>query len=214
MRRKPAILIKHFSIDGTSPPTYIGKTILPKEVFMDDFIAALTKVNGCCEQVADIGAAAAYIARHSDGPLLLPPQPSLLRIGLREELVRAGLPVIDNDWRAQAPTADSGITGANFAIAATGSIVLDSTQEAVRLASTLPERHFVLLDPAKILPEATDGIPIVRRIHQETPQTYLAYITGPSRTADIERVLTIGVHGPAELHILLLPGLSDDPMES
>ena len=50
-------------------------------------------------------------------------------------------------------------------------------------------------------------------MHQRDPRNYVAYISGPSRTADIERVLTIGVHGPKELFILLVPGLSADLLE-
>ena len=95
----------------------------------------------------------------------------------------------------------------------TGTVVLESTDETVRITTTLPEKHFVLLDPRKILATADEAVPLLNDFHQQLPQAYLAYITGPSRTADIERVLTIGVHGPAELHILLLEGVSEDLME-
>ena len=120
---------------------------------------------------------------------------------------------VEDEFRTHGAGAVAGLTGANFGIAATGTVVLESTEEAVRIATTLPEKHFVMLDPGKILRDADEAVPVLNEFHQQMPQTYLAYITGPSRTADIERVLTIGVHGPAELHILLLEGLSDDLME-
>jgi len=62
----------------------------------------------------------------------------------------------------------------------------------------------------RIIPRAT--YQRSRKLNQQHPTTYLAYITGPSRTADIERVLTIGVHGPKELHILLCDTCGDDPL--
>ena len=120
---------------------------------------------------------------------------------------------MENDLRQGAAKAAVGLTGANFAFAATGTVVLESTSEDIRLATTLPEHHVVLLDPAKILEDDLAAVPYLRTFHQNSPRNYLAYITGPSRTADIERVLTIGVHGPKQLHILLFSGLSDNPLE-
>ena len=99
-----------------------------------------------------------------------------------------------------------GMSGCNFGIADTGSIVLESTDEPTRLASTLPEQHFVLLDPKKIVADGIEAVAPLRDLHRLGPRNFIAYITGPSRTADIERVLTIGVHGPKELHIILLEG--------
>mgnify|MGYP001823287462 FL=1 len=131
----------------------------------------------------------------------------------RARLEAAGLDLVDEDFRSRGADAAAGLTGANFGIAATGTVVLESTDETVRITTTLPEKHFVLLDPRKILATADEAVPLLNDFHRQLPQAYLAYLTGPSRTADLERVLTIGVHGPAELHILLLEGVSEDLME-
>lgn len=178
------------------------------------FQAALEKVGGVGVVCGTPEAVVAYLAAQVRGPLLLPPCPSLLRLDLTGHLRAAGVEVVADDFRARAPVAAAGLTGANFAIAATGTVVLESTDEAVRLASTLPERHFVLLDPRKIVADSAAVVPLLGQLHARLPQLFLAYITGPSRTADIERVLTIGVHGPKELHILLCDGVSEQFMES
>ena len=178
------------------------------------FIAAAEKVGAltvACETPEQV---IRYLAGKVQGPLVLPSCPSLVRSAMTGLLQKAGVEIIADDFRRLAPAAAAGLTGANFAIAATGTVVLESTAEDIRLASTLPERHFVLLDPAKIIPDSGAAVPMLRQLHARLPQTYLAYLTGPSRTADIERVLTIGVHGPKELHILLCQGVSDDFLES
>jgi len=147
------------------------------------------------------------------GPVALPSFASGERLELAEGLAGLGVDLLQNDLRGRASSAALGITGVNFGLAATGTLVLESTPEPIRLASTLPERHVALLDPRKIIDDLVAATPILRQFHQQMPQNFLAYITGPSRTADIERVLTIGVHGPKELYILLVEGLSDDPLE-
>jgi L-lactate dehydrogenase complex protein LldG len=180
----------------------------------EQFANALSNVGGNVETVTSTNAVVAYITEHLDGPLLLPSSSSLQRAGLPQALAVAGVTVIDQDFRGQGAAALGGLTGANFGIAATGTVALESTTENVRISTTLPEKHFVILDPGKIFADVREVLPIVRQLHERQPQTYLAYLTGPSRTADIERVLTIGVHGPRELHVLLMEGISDDPLES
>lgn len=180
---------------------------------MEHFIQAARNVGAEVCALSSLQEFVAYVNERSDGTVLLPPCPSLERAGVSAMLKNAGTDVVEEDFRVRGATAVAGLTGANFGIAATGTIVLESTDEAVRIATTLPEKHFVLLDPRKILATADEAVTLLEDFHQKLPQTYLAYITGPSRTADIERVLTIGVHGPAELHILLLEGLSEDFME-
>lgn len=180
---------------------------------MDIFTTAARNVGTEVVTVQNTEEACHYIAERAGGTILLPTQASLDRINLTGTLQPQTDCLVNFD-KEQAEQATAGVTGANFAIAETGTIALESTDEAVRLATTLPTRHFVLLDPKKIVTDGQAAIPHVRSLHEQSPQTFLAYITGPSRTADIERVLTIGVHGPKELHILLLENLSDDFLES
>lgn len=181
----------------------------PKELFT----VAARKVGAEVVPFTSAEAAAAYIREKAGGAVLLPPSPALARFGLAAALRAAGCEVIEDNFRRAAPTAAAGVTGACFALADTGTVVLESTAEAVRLSTTLPERHFVLLDPRKVLPDGEAAVPQLRQLHRQRPRSFHAYITGPSRTADIERVLTIGVHGPRELHVLLVEGLSDDLAE-
>lgn len=184
------------------------------ETTLDLFIMAAEKVGASVLRDCDTTSAAAYIAEQLTGTLLLPPSSSLHRSNIRAALDRAGVSLIVDDMRLHAASAGGGLTGANFGIADTGTIVLESTDEATRLASTLPEQHFVLLDPAKIIADGIAAVAPLRRLHQRDDRNFIAYITGPSRTADIERVLTIGVHGPKQLHILLMPELSTDLTEN
>ncbi len=177
------------------------------------FTAAVGKVGGDIVSCATLRQAVAYIADRAAGSILLPSFASGERLGLAALLTEAGCTVVASDFRQHAARAAAGVTGANFALADTGTVVLESTAEPIRLATTLPERHFVLLDPRKIVADGQAAVPLLREMHRRQPRNFLAYITGPSRTADIERVLTIGVHGPRELHILLVEGFSDDPLE-
>lgn len=93
-----------------------------------------------------------------------------------------------------------GISQMDWAIADTGSIAQAATSVAERLVSTLVNVHIALLPTARILPE------LASLLTELSPATerYIALITGPSRTADIERVLTIGVHGPEQLVVVFI----------
>lgn len=176
------------------------------------FCAAAEAVGAEVTSVTNVEAVVSYVKQLAAGMVIVPQFASGTRLGLIDALKADGIELVQSDLR-QGAVAAVGVTGANFAFAATGTVVLESTAEDIRLASTLPEHHVVLLDPAKILADDMAAVPYLRTFHQNSPCNYLAYITGPSRTADIERVLTIGVHGPKQLHILLFSGLSDDPLE-
>ena len=104
-------------------------------------------------------------------------------------------------------TADLGITGADYAIAETGTVVLLPRQGVSRLVSLLPPVHVALVRRAQVL-ESLDDLYLLRRLeyHRKGGDvgTYMNFITGPSRTADIEQTLVIGAHGPRETHMIIL----------
>src|SRR5690348_3533185 len=101
-----------------------------------------------------------------------------------------------------------GISGANIAIAETGTIVIVSNEGNVDLTTTLPPVHIALFGIDKLVASLDDAVAMLRMLPRSgTGQlitNYVNWITGPSRSADIEQSLTIGVHGPSEMHCVIL----------
>jgi L-lactate dehydrogenase complex protein LldG len=108
--------------------------------------------------------------------------------------------------RSTAADATLCISFAEAGIAATGSLLVELTDPAERAATALATKHAVFLRSRTIVPSLRDLSPSLKAKLGGDGPAYFSITTGPSRTADIERVLTIGVHGPKELHILLLEG--------
>lgn len=111
--------------------------------------------------------------------------------------------LIHDNLRGNLHGIDVGCTYADFGIAETGTLVINSTNEDLRLATMISDVHLAILPLSRIRNDAT-ALAADLQSTLADPANYTAFITGPSRTADIERVLAIGVHGPLELHILLL----------
>ncbi|PID41126.1 MAG: lactate utilization protein [Proteobacteria bacterium] len=114
-----------------------------------------------------------------------------------------GIVTIDSGMRHYLAGVDIGLSYADIGIAETGTIVISCPDEELRLATMLAERHVCLVPRRRIVADAYEAEPLLQRFMLNTPN-YTAFITGPSRTADIERVLAIGVHGPLELHVLVM----------
>jgi len=94
-----------------------------------------------------------------------------------------------------------GITRAQAAIAETGTLVLDSSCERNRLVSVVPPVHIAIVAASRIYPTLADVLAMLQSGKEVSPA--ITFITGPSRTADIELTLTIGVHGPQELYVVV-----------
>ena len=123
-------------------------------------------------------------------------------MSLIEEFVRnagaAGFTV----HRGEAPAIDgAGISTAIHGLADTGSVVLAASPEEPRARSLLPDVHITLLTEDRILPGLEE---LFEAVGHDLPSA-LAIVTGPSRSADIEQRLAVGVHGPGEVHVVLMP---------
>ena len=105
--------------------------------------------------------------------------------------------------RELAAAARIGISQLDWGLADTGTLVQDASAVEQRLVSTLPDIHIALVPTGGILPD----MPTLLENLRPEKSNYIAMITGPSRTADIERVLTIGVHGPERLIIVFVDEL-------
>jgi len=105
------------------------------------------------------------------------------------------------DIRNHADTADIGIAGVEFAIAETGSVCEDGLAIEQRLITTLPPISIVILNSNYVAATIQTAFEIISKVFD---RGYISFITGPSRTSDIERVLTIGVHGPSQLIIIAI----------
>lgn len=182
--------------------------------YQEQFIEIAKRVGAEVSQVADLNAAAKYISNICKGTTLVPETFLAKKYNLRTLLTSEGIDVFNGDFRKAGQMPDGGVTFCNFCMADSGTVVLESTDEDIRLATTLPETHFVIVDPAKILEDNLAAVPTMTQMHEGNDPRFVAYITGPSRTADVERVLTIGCHGPRELHILLVNNISTDLMEN
>lgn len=116
--------------------------------------------------------------------------------------VRSG--ILDRDeLRNACAAADAGITSADYALADTGSIVLLSSREEARLVSLLPPCHIAVVPRSRILANLDELFSLVPLPSQRSSS--MVVITGPSRTADIEQILVRGVHGPGQVHAIIVP---------
>jgi len=105
-------------------------------------------------------------------------------------------PAKNQDW--------VGVTGAFCAIAETGTLMMLSGTETPATTSLLPETHVAVLDPRRIVATMEDAWDLMRKEYKQ-PSRAVNFISGPSRTADIEQTVTMGAHGPYRVLVILAP---------
>ena len=175
---------------------------LPAEDLAVVFAASFQRVGGefyYCETLAHLAAQlAAFRARQ---PALAPPyiwEPELQQL-LTEARVpfRAG----EHDFRQNA---DLGLTSCEALVARTGSVLVSAATASGRRLSIYPDQHLVLARPRQVVAEIGDALRLVQARYGAAPPSMVSLTTGPSRTADIEKTLVLGAHGPRRLVLFLL----------
>ena len=163
-------------------------------------------------EIADIGEAFGYttdLVKHRGGNTIAAPGLSDSEAAHFRELCEpGGLTLLKGSLRKHMDNIHTAFTIADWGICETGTIVLDSSSEDIRIATTLCEIHVAALPRSRIRPNAYSLEEDLDGLMKRAPR-FLAFISGASRTADIERVLTIGVHGPLEVHLLIVDDKDD-----
>ncbi len=96
-----------------------------------------------------------------------------------------------------------GLTGCFCAVAESGSLVLLSGAATPKATALLPETHIAIVPLARIVASLEDAFTLLRAEHGEPPRS-MWFVSGPSRTADIEQTIVIGAHGPYRAHVILV----------
>ena len=117
----------------------------------------------------------------------------------------ADVELVNGAAKADLFKCDIGVTGAQWAIAETGTLALESDVERHRLASLVPPVHVAIVEEKRLRQTLLEVLQAIDEQGRDLSRT-ITFITGPSRTSDIELTLAIGVHGPAELHVIVLTG--------
>lgn len=99
---------------------------------------------------------------------------------------------------------DAGVTECDALIAQTGSVLLTSRSAGGRALSVLPSHHVVLARREQLVRDLPEAFAMLKRKYASSYPSFISFITGPSRTGDIERILVLGAHGPKNLTILCM----------
>lgn len=185
------------------PPARIVIPDVPLERRIEKFTAALEKLNGKVHRASSRDDARDYVERLLHGRTAVTSNaPFVAECGvLTLPNVKPGgsdpLPL-----RGMCATLDAGITSADYALSDTGSLVMLSSNEEARMVSLLPPLHIALVPLDRLLTGLDELYSILPVPSDRTSS--MVFITGPSRTADIEQILVRGVHGPGEIHVVLV----------
>jgi L-lactate dehydrogenase complex protein LldG len=218
--------------DGQMPlavATLQERLIRQRQALVRQLQQELTAVGGAVTCVASAAEATAYIrrlAQEKNASLVVRWQSELLQTLEVDATLRAQgvsvhiaeapagtmthaapLAARRQELRALLARADFGLSGVDCVIAETGTLALSACPGQMRGVSLVPPVHVAVARAEQIVATLADYLLLLRAANADVQQhltSCIAFITGPSRTGDIELTLTIGVHGPGELHLVIL----------
>lgn len=122
--------------------------------------------------------------------------------------------MLQNDLQISCPhndlaTSDAGITSCECLVARTGTIVLSAGQESGRTVSVYAPVHICVAYTNQLVYDVKDALQSIKEKYQDNLPSLVTFATGPSRTADIEKTLVVGVHGPKEVYVFLIDSKSN-----
>jgi L-lactate dehydrogenase complex protein LldG len=168
------------------------------------FRQALEAVSGDCVIVQTINEAASAVQKIIDERK--PHRVAVSDARVVKEIVgqlKAEAAFLDAPNQSDLFDCDLGITAAQWAIAETGTLVLESERERNRLASLVPPVHVAIIQASRIRRTMSEVLNLISNSEVGLSRA-ITFITGPSRTSDIELTLAIGVHGPGKLYVIVI----------
>jgi L-lactate dehydrogenase complex protein LldG len=168
---------------------------------------------------ADVAGVIVAVARQKAATRLVAWEPSVLGFDARPRLEAEGLALalaaaadidetVRRRHREESANAQIGVTGADWVLAETGTLILISGRGRPRATSLLPDTHIAVFDQSRLVETLAQVGVLLEAIHVDAARSMsgamINFITGPSRTADIELTLTRGVHGPKDVHAIFV----------
>lgn len=108
-----------------------------------------------------------------------------------------------NEYSGVVKNMEAGITGCEFLVAQTGSAMVSSAQGGGRQMNIFPPLHIIIATRTQLVATLEEAYSMIQQKYAEGLPSQIALITGPSRTADIEKTLVLGAHGPRELWVMI-----------
>ena len=187
---------------GLRPAIYESRQPESVDSEIECFLNEVKKLSGVSQQLSPVGindAVKALISEQKIQKAAVWDSPYLKQLGVADSLHNLGVELVSpNANKHEMALCDLGITEADYLLPETGTLVLYSSAEKPRGVSLLPRVHLAIVRPEMLRADMHQVFAEAKNSH------YLVFITGPSRTADIELTVTLGVHGPKNLYVWMM----------